>query len=185
MKKILFLIAILSFATILTACNQNNQTNPPDENEQVNETEDQAEENKDEATQDEENNDDATEEDKNNEANENESTENALDPANEEKVYENKMFKDVKVSESDNEIVITGKVQVFEGVFDYALFDGEEKLLEDHYQTVGAPSWGDFEIPIDKSLIANAKNEVKFELFAYSAKDGSKENVLAIPLTSK
>jgi len=176
MKKIIFYLIVLSIAAILSACNQNDQTNTPDENEQVNETEEQMDNNTDEATQEEENN----------EVDENEQgTENSVTPTNEDKVYQNKIFKDVKVSETDNEFVFTGKAQVFEGVFDYAVYDGEEKLVENNYQTVGAPSWGDFEIPIEKELIANAKTEARFELFVYSAKDGSKENVLTIPLTNK
>ncbi|WP_180271161.1 Gmad2 immunoglobulin-like domain-containing protein [Fredinandcohnia onubensis] len=183
MKKIIMFITILSIGVLLAACNQNDQTNTPDENEQVNETEEQVENNNDEATQEEENNDDATQEE-NNDENE-QGTAKSETPTNEEKVYQNKIFKDVKVSETDNEFVFTGKAQVFEGVFDYAVYDGEENLFENHYQTVGAPSWGDFEIPIEKELIANAKNDARFELFVYSAKDGSKENVLTIPLTNK
>ncbi|MEH7223542.1 Gmad2 immunoglobulin-like domain-containing protein [Bacillus sp. JJ1566] len=170
MKKIIFFIAVLGIAAILASCNQN------ENNEQVNETEQPAENNNNEATQKEENNEvDETEQ----------NTENEVTPTNEEKVYTNKIFKDVKVSNTDNQIVITGKAQVFEGVFDYALYDGDEKLLEDHYQTVGAPSWGDFEIPIDKNVYAQSKNEVRLELFVYSAKDGSKEDILTIPLTNK
>ncbi|MEH7237183.1 Gmad2 immunoglobulin-like domain-containing protein [Bacillus sp. JJ1562] len=176
MKKIILFIIVFMITTVLASCNKNDQSNQPDENEQVNEIEEQVENNQDETTQEEENNQ-AEETEQN--------TENDVAPTNEEKVYQNKIFKDVKVSESNNQIIITGKAQVFEGVFDYALYDGEEKLLEDHYQTVGAPSWGDFEIPIDKALIAQPKNEIRFELFNLSAKDGSKENVLNIPLTNK
>ncbi|MFS0822030.1 Gmad2 immunoglobulin-like domain-containing protein [Bacillus sp. 1P02SD] len=175
MKKILFYIAVLSIATILASCNQNDEANQ-DDNKQLNETEQPADNNNDETTQEEENVD---------ETEQNTDTDNDVAPNTEEKVYQNKTFKDVKVSETDNQIVITGKAQVFEGVFDYALYDGEEKLLEDHYQTVGAPSWGDFEIKIDKTSIAQPKNEVRIELFVYSAKDGSKENILNIPLTMK
>lgn len=172
----MILITIFVFAAVLASCNQNEQSNQPNDNEQVNETEEQDVNNNEEATQEEENNEvDETEQ----------GTENDVTPTSEEKVYQNKIFKDVKVSETDNQFVITGKAQVFEGVFDYALYDGEEKLLEDNYQTVGAPSWGDFEIPLDKTLISQPKNEVKVELFVYSAKDGSKENVLTIPLTNK
>ncbi len=170
MKKIILFITIVSIATILMSCNQNDQTQNED-NGQVNKP---AENNNNEPVQEEENNEvDETEQ----------GTENDVAPTNEEKVYHNKIFKDVKVSETDNEIKITGKAQVFEGVFDYALYDGEEKLLEDHYQTVGAPSWGDFDIPIDKKVISQSKNEIRIELFVYSAKDGSKEDILNIPLS--
>ncbi|MEH7385483.1 Gmad2 immunoglobulin-like domain-containing protein, partial [Bacillus sp. JJ1521] len=176
MKKIIILIATLCITTILASCNQNDETNQPNDNKPVNETENQVENNQDKTTQEEENNDvDETEQNK----------ENDVTPTNEGKVYQNKIFNDVKVSDTDNQIVITGKAQVFEGVFDYALYDGEEKLLEDHYQTIGAPSWGDFKIPIDKNLYAQHKNDVRLELFVYSAKDGSKEDILEIPLTKK
>ena len=173
MKKIITFIAILSIASVLASCNPNDESNQPNQNEPA---EDQVENNQDNTDQEEENKEvDETEQ----------NTDDEVTPTNEEKVYQNKIFKDVKISESDNQIVITGKAQVFEGVFDYAVYDGDEKLLEDNYQTVGAPSWGDFEIPIDKTLIAQPKNEIRFELFVYSAKDGSKEDVLTIPLTNK
>lgn len=175
MKKIIIFIAILGIATILASCNQNDETNQPNDNEPVNETEDQVENDQGETTEEENNDVDETEQ----------NTENDVTPTNEEKVYQNKVFKDVKVSDTNNEIVVTGKAQVFEGVFDYAVYDGDEKLLEDHYQTVGAPSWGDFEFPIDKNLYAQPKNDVRLELFVYSAKDGSKEDILEIPLTNK
>ncbi|MDQ0154638.1 Gmad2 immunoglobulin-like domain-containing protein [Robertmurraya andreesenii] len=100
--------------------------------------------------------------------------------AEEPKVFQNAAFKDVVVTESEEQYVITGKAQVFEGVFQYKLHDGDKVLLEDHYQTAGAPEWGDFEIFFDKELVENT--HVLFELFVYSAKDGSKINVLEIPI---
>lgn len=178
MKKTLYILILSLITVVLAACDQNDLSDQPNENELVNETEDQVEENNKE--------DDTNQHEESDVEDENEqSPEHDGTPLNEEQVYENKMFKEVKVSETENEFIITGKVQVFEGVFDYALFDGKEKILEDHYQTVGAPAWGDFEIPIDKETIANAKNEARLELFAYSAKDGSKENVLNIQLTTR
>ncbi|MGG3469543.1 Gmad2 immunoglobulin-like domain-containing protein [Neobacillus pocheonensis] len=96
------------------------------------------------------------------------------------KVYQNKVFKDVVVTESGDKIIVTGKAQVFEGVFQYALYDGEKVLIENHYQTDGAPAWGEFEISFEKKLVAT--NDSKLELFVFSAKDGSKENTLEIPI---
>ena len=98
-------------------------------------------------------------------------------------VYENEVFKDVVVSESENELIITGKAQVFEGVFQYALYDGNKVLVEKNYQTDGAPAWGEFKITFKKELAST--NKTKVELFVYSAKDGSKVNTLEIPISKQ
>lgn len=101
----------------------------------------------------------------------------------EEKVYQNEVFKDVVVTETADSIIVTGKAQVFEGVFQYALYDGEKVVKESNYQTAGAPAWGDFEITFEQELIST--NTMKLELFVYSAKDGSKINTLEIPISKK
>ncbi|MCA1060240.1 Gmad2 immunoglobulin-like domain-containing protein [Rossellomorea aquimaris] len=93
--------------------------------------------------------------------------------------YENDSFKEVVVTQSEDEIIVTGKAQVFEGVFQYALYNGEIVLAEDHYQTEGAPAWGEFTLTFKNDLVT--KNEMKLELFFYSAKDGAKTNILEIP----
>ncbi|MCM3567312.1 Gmad2 immunoglobulin-like domain-containing protein [Neobacillus mesonae] len=95
-------------------------------------------------------------------------------------VYQNEVFKHVVVKESRDQLVVTGRAQVFEGGFQYKLYDNDKVLLEDHYQTDGAPAWGDFTITLDKKWIAS--DNVTFELFVYSAKDGLKINVLKIPI---
>ncbi|MDF2606201.1 MAG: hypothetical protein K0S34_391 [Bacillales bacterium] len=95
--------------------------------------------------------------------------------------YYNEAFKEVVADISDNEVVIKGKARVFEGVFQYALLTSDDEvLLTDHYQTEGAPAWGEFEIVLEKEMTTNA--DVVFELFVYSAKDGSKINSLKIPI---
>ena len=101
-------------------------------------------------------------------------------PVQEEKVYQNKIFKEVVVTESGDKIIVTGKAQVFEGVFQYVLYEGEKVLIQDHYQTAGAPAWGEFELTFDKKLVAS--NNIKLELFVFSAKDGTKEDPLVIPI---
>lgn len=106
----------------------------------------------------------------------------APDQVNQKK-YENEAFKEVTVSELDGKIVVNGKARVFEGVFQYAVVAGNEVILQDHYQTAGAPAWGDFEITFDKELVE--LEGTSFELFVYSAKDGSKIDVLTIPLKIK
>lgn len=96
------------------------------------------------------------------------------------KQYQNEVFKEVTVLKSNGGAVISGKARVFEGVFQYAVISGKEVLQENHYQTDGAPAWGSFEITIEKELLT--KEEVSIELFVYSAKDGSKTDILTIPL---
>ncbi|MEH6992804.1 Gmad2 immunoglobulin-like domain-containing protein [Neobacillus drentensis] len=96
------------------------------------------------------------------------------------KQYQNEVFKEVTVSKSNGEAIVKGKARVFEGVFQYAVISGPEILQENHYQTDGAPAWGSFEITIDKELLT--KEEVTIELFVYSAKDGSKTDILTIPI---
>lgn len=96
------------------------------------------------------------------------------------KQYENDVFKEVTVTKSNGKATVKGKARVFEGVFQYAVISGTEIVLENHYQTDGAPAWGDFEITIDNELMA--KENVSIELFVYSAKDGSKTDILTIPL---
>ncbi|WP_171050768.1 Gmad2 immunoglobulin-like domain-containing protein [Bacillus sp. BHET2] len=95
-------------------------------------------------------------------------------------VYQNEAFKDVVVTQSGDEISVTGKARVFEGVFQYALYSGEEVLKQTNYQTDGAPAWGEFTITFKNDFVST--NEVKMELFNYSAKDGSKINTLEIPI---
>lgn len=98
-------------------------------------------------------------------------------------VYQNEVFKDVVVTETDDEFIVTGKAQVFEGVFQYALYDGEKVVKESNYQTDGAPAWGEFKITFKKELLST--NSAKFELFVYSAKDGAKVNTLEIPIQNR
>ncbi|MDF2947818.1 MAG: hypothetical protein K0S51_2497 [Bacillales bacterium] len=95
--------------------------------------------------------------------------------------YENEAFKDVIANVTDDEVIITGKARVFEGVFQYALLtQDDEVMLTDHYQTEGAPTWGEFEIVLEKDMTTNS--DVVFELFANSPNDGSKIHSLRIPL---
>ncbi|WP_160725984.1 Gmad2 immunoglobulin-like domain-containing protein [Bacillus sp. USDA818B3_A] len=102
-------------------------------------------------------------------------------PVPENKVYQNNIFKDVVVTETGEKIIVKGKAQVFEGVFQYTLYDGDKVVIENHYQTDGAPAWGEFEITFDKDAVST--DQAKIELFNYSAKDGSKENILEIPIS--
>lgn len=95
-------------------------------------------------------------------------------------IYQNEVFKDVVVEDGGDQITISGKAQVFEGIFQYKLSEGEAVLIEANYQTEGAPAWGEFTITFEKDLIS--ENDAVFKLFVYSAKDGSEINILDIPI---
>jgi hypothetical protein len=103
-----------------------------------------------------------------------------VDEVPENPLYENEVFADVTLAEVDGKTIVTGKARVFEGVFQYAVIAGNTVLLENYYQTDGAPAWGEFTITLEKEL--TDKEGAQLELFVYSAKDGSKINTLTIPL---
>ncbi|WP_226672047.1 Gmad2 immunoglobulin-like domain-containing protein [Rossellomorea aquimaris] len=92
-------------------------------------------------------------------------------------VYENEAFQDVAVTQSEDEVMVTGKARVFEGVFQYALYAGENEVETSNYQTDGAPAWGEFTITFKNESVT------RVELFYYSAKDGSKMGTLEIPIS--
>jgi hypothetical protein len=153
MRKIVYLIAILTVALGLSACNQQQEVvkeKPP-----------------------------VTEPNGGNTANPDE----PVSEEPEEIVYQNDVFKEVVITETTDTILVTGKAQVFEGVFQYALYDGEKVVKESNYQTDGAPAWGEFEITFKKELVTT--DNIKFELFVYSAKDGSKIDTLEIPIPKR
>jgi hypothetical protein len=183
MKKMFLLLTILLVLGV-TACSPKEETQ--DKNESPNVTENEGENPKEtenpnpfenESTTDNENSTSTG-----NETEDNESEAPTIESP-EPTTYENNSFKDVAFNENGNGIIVTGKARVFEGVFQYAVLSGEEILKEDHYQTVGAPAWGAFEFSIEKDLLT--KPGTSLELFVYSAKDGSKTDVLPIILVKE
>lgn len=94
-------------------------------------------------------------------------------------LYENVAFKVLEITEAEQSIIVTGKARVFEGVFQYALISGDNIILQNFYQTDGAPAWGNFTLSFKKELLTT---KTSLELFVYSAKDGSITDVLTIPL---
>ena len=183
MKKMFLLLTILLVLGV-TACSPKEETQ--DKNESTNVTENEGENPKEaenpnlfenESTTD---NEDSTS--TGNETEDNKSEAPAIESP-EPTTYENNSFKDVAFNENGNGIIVTGKARVFEGVFQYAVVSGGEILKEDHYQTDGAPAWGAFEFTIEKDLLT--KPGTSLELFVYSAKDGSKTDVLPIILVKE
>jgi len=84
-------------------------------------------------------------------------------------------------SEVGNVIAVEGEARVFEGVFSWTLEDGHTILAEGHVNTdAGAPAWGRF---FFEASFEKASNPVlMLMLYVHSAKDGSIEQELLIPL---
>ncbi|WNB90638.1 BsuPI-related putative proteinase inhibitor [Bacillus sp. NEB1478] len=97
---------------------------------------------------------------------------------------ENNSFRNIHFTGTDGKYKVTGEARVFEAAFAYTVTDGHQVFDEQHKQaSAGAPAWATFsfdvhipedELPINGTLI--------LELYYFSPKDGSKTDVLAIPL---
>ncbi|SEO03581.1 Gmad2 immunoglobulin-like domain-containing protein [Paenibacillus sp. OV219] len=97
---------------------------------------------------------------------------------------QNNAFRNVQIAGSAGKYTVTGEGRVFEAMMSYAVEDGHNYLLEKNYMlSEGAPAWSAFKL--DLLIPANKlpKNgTLMLQLFEYSAKDGSKVNILNIPL---
>lgn len=170
MKKfrIIFFAIILSGLISLSACGTNG--NDPD-TEQQDEPE-QGDVSEKEATDDESAEDEkAVEED-------------TTEEMGEEIVAENdafKVFEPAPDSVVDNEITVRGEARVFEATVSYEFEDGHN-ILDEGTVTAsqGAPDWGEFEIKISFDEVTNDTGMIV--LFEESAKDGSRQNELIIPV---
>lgn len=98
-------------------------------------------------------------------------------------VFSNTRFKNVYVEKiNDTSFRITGKAQVFEAAFSWVVEDGHNELIKGHGMTdAGAPEFGNF------SFVVNAKKQranstLHLILFEASAKDGSRQHELPVPL---
>jgi hypothetical protein len=103
-----------------------------------------------------------------------------------EKVYSNARFKDVTVNKTGiNQYTVKGKGQIFEANFSWVVEDGHEELKKGHQMTdAGAPEWGKFSFTID--IPKKKENSTRtLILFEISAKDGSRQHELPIPLPDK
>ncbi|WP_051250422.1 Gmad2 immunoglobulin-like domain-containing protein [Paenibacillus harenae] len=84
-------------------------------------------------------------------------------------------------TESGPSFTVEGEARVFEAAFSWTLEDGHNILAEGHEMAdMGAPEWGrfQFEVSYEKASQPN----MMLILFVHSAKDGSTENELIIPL---
>jgi hypothetical protein len=99
------------------------------------------------------------------------------------KPYSNERFQNVTVRDlGNNEFLINGQAQVFEASFTWIVEDGHEEILQGHNTTdAGAPAWGNFSFTIT-ALKKRPNSTLHLVLFEASAKDGSRQHQLSIPL---
>ena len=99
------------------------------------------------------------------------------------KVYANERFKDVTVQKiGADTFTIEGKGQIFEANFGWVVEDGHQELKSGHEMTdAGAPEWGKFKfrVEVEKQRPISTLTLVLYET---SAKDGSRQHELPMPL---
>jgi len=98
-------------------------------------------------------------------------------------VYSNQRFKDVTVEKLDGDSFrVKGRAQVFEANLSWVVEDGHEELKKGFQMTsAGAPEWGEFVFTVDVQK-KRPNSTLTLILFESSAKDGSRQFELPIPL---
>jgi hypothetical protein len=98
-------------------------------------------------------------------------------------VYANQRFKDVTVERvGEHKFIIKGKAQVFEAVVSWVVEDGHNELKKGFEMTdAGAPAFGNFAFVVDVAK-QRANSKLHLILFESSAKDGTRQYELPIPL---
>ena len=99
------------------------------------------------------------------------------------KIYSNQRFKDVTIEKTgERSFLIKGKGQIFEASFSWIIEDGHEELQQGHTMTdAGAPEWGNFNFTVNAPM-KRPNSTLHLILFETSAKDGSRQYELPIPL---
>lgn len=99
------------------------------------------------------------------------------------RTYSNKRFKDVRVQKiGEDRYVIEGKGQIFEANFGWVVEDGHRELKQGFEMTdAGAPAWGKFRFTVEVEK-ARPNSTLTLVLYESSAKDGSRQYELPIPL---
>ena len=99
------------------------------------------------------------------------------------KYFSNERFRKVTVAKIDTDKYrVQGEAQIFEANFNWVVEDGHNELKEGFAITdAGAPNWGkfDFTLNVEKE---NEFSTLHLILFEISAKDGSRNYELPIPL---
>lgn len=97
--------------------------------------------------------------------------------------YANKRFREVTVQKlGDDKFRVKGQGQIFESSFSWIVEDGHYELAKGFEMTdAGAPEWGKFDFTLEVPK-KDANSTLTLILFEISAKDGSRQYELPIPL---
>lgn len=99
------------------------------------------------------------------------------------KEYANKRFREVTVQKLEGDkFRVKGQGQIFEASFSWIVEDGHYELAKGFEMTdAGAPEWGNFDFILEVPK-KDANSTLTLILFEISAKDGSRQYELPIPL---
>jgi hypothetical protein len=97
--------------------------------------------------------------------------------------HANERFRNVTATYTeDGKIKVEGEAQIFEANFGWVIEDGHNELQSGNQMTdAGAPEWGKFSFIIDPAKDRD-NSTLHLILFESSAKDGSRQHQLMIPL---
>lgn len=97
--------------------------------------------------------------------------------------YANKRFREVTVQKvADDTFRVKGQGQIFEASFSWIVEDGHYELDKGFEMTdAGAPEWGKFDFTFEVAK-KTPNSTLTLVLFELSAKDGSRQHELLIPL---
>jgi hypothetical protein len=98
-------------------------------------------------------------------------------------VFSNNRFRNVLVERiGDSTFDVSGKAQVFEAAFSWVVEDGHNEIKRGFGTTdAGAPAWGNFSFQLTAGK-RDSNTILHLILFESSAKDGSRQHELPIPL---
>ena len=96
--------------------------------------------------------------------------------------YENESFRNISVTKTGaGQYTVKGEARVFEAAFSWTLEDGHNILAEGHGMAdQGAPAWGHFRFDVNYEQASQPN--LTLILFVHSAKDGSVQQELIVPL---
>ncbi len=102
-----------------------------------------------------------------------------LDPIVENEAF--RIFSPKTKAHVPNTFTVEGEARAFEGAFSWTLEDGHNILAEGHEMAdAGAPAWGHFKF--DVSYEKASQPNLMLILYIHSAKDGSPQHQLILPL---
>ncbi len=96
-----------------------------------------------------------------------------------------KIFTPAPKEQVERSFMVQGVANVFEGTVQYRVKDADGDVLYNNFTTAGMGDWYFFEIPIDVPEAIEDGSDFTVELFTKSAKDGSEENLVRLPLKLK